>query len=71
MWTAARCLAALEGRLPGAFRTEVAFRQPVRLPGRVTFASQVQGRTTTFAVRHEERGTPHLDGTVTPLKRGT
>ncbi len=68
MWTAARSLAALEGRLPGAFRTEVAFRQPVRLPGRVAFASQERAGGIRFAVRDAERGTPHLEGSVTSLK---
>ena len=35
MWTKARCLAAL--RLPDAFDAEVRFKQPVLLPGKVTF----------------------------------
>ena len=35
MWTKARCLAAL--RLPGAFTAEVRFKQPILLPGKVTF----------------------------------
>ncbi len=39
MWTKARCLAALEGRLPDAFAVDVAFRKPIRLPGRVEFLS--------------------------------
>ena len=33
MWTKARCLAALEARLPDAFTVEVAFKQPILLPG--------------------------------------
>jgi acyl dehydratase len=35
MWTAARTLAHVEGRLPGSYRYDVAFRRPVLLPGRV------------------------------------
>ena len=35
MWTAARALAHVEGRLPGSYRYDVAFRRPVLLPGRV------------------------------------
>jgi acyl dehydratase len=35
MWTKARCLAAL--RLPDAFTAEVRFKQPILLPGTVTF----------------------------------
>lgn len=68
MWTAARCLAALEGRLPESFRTELAFRQPIRLPGRVTWASEERPKGIRFAVRDAEHGTPHLDGSVTSLK---
>ena len=35
MWTKARCLAALEPRLPDAFTVEVAFRKPILLPATV------------------------------------
>ncbi len=69
MWTAARCLAALEGRLPAAYRAEVAFRQPIRLPGRVTWAFEQRGTGFKFNVRDAKRGTSHLDGTLTPLNR--
>jgi acyl dehydratase len=41
MWTAARCLAALEGRLPRTFRMEVEFRSPILLPGTVAFAVEL------------------------------
>ena len=33
MWTMARCVAALENRLPDAVRVDVAFKKPVLLPG--------------------------------------
>lgn len=69
MWTAARCLGALEGRLPSAYRAEVAFRQPVRLPGRVTWAFEEKPGGIRFGVRDAKRGTPHLDGSITPLNR--
>lgn len=69
MWTTARCLAALEGRHPAGFRVDVAFRQPIKLPGRVTFASEEQPLGHRFAVRDSEHGTPHLDGTLTRLER--
>ena len=39
MWTKARCLAALEGRLPDAFSVDVRFRKPILLPGRVSSLS--------------------------------
>jgi hypothetical protein len=68
MWTKARCLAALESRLPDAFRVDVRFRKPILLPGRVEFASSSQGEEIEFAVRDAKRGTPHLDGRVAPLE---
>lgn len=69
MWTAARSLAALEGRLPAAFRAEVAFRKPIALPGRVTLAWEERPSGIRLAVRDARRGTPHLDGSVTALTR--
>lgn len=68
MWTKARCLAALEGRLPDAFAVEVRFRKPIRLPGRVEFLSDADGAEIHFAVRDAKRQTPHLDGTVEPIE---
>jgi MaoC like domain len=68
MWTKARCLAALEGRLPDAFAVEVAFRKPIRLPGRVEFLSDADAGQIDFAVRDAGRHTPHLDGRVEPLE---
>jgi acyl dehydratase len=54
MWTKARCLAAL--RLAEAFTTEVRFKQPILLPGKVTFG-EAEGR---YAVHG------HLEGTLEP-----
>lgn len=74
MWTKARCLAALEGRLPDAFAVDVSFRKPIRLPGKVEFLSDADGEEIHFAVRDAKRHTPHLDGTVKPVdakKRST
>jgi len=68
MWTKARCLAALESRLPDAFRAEVRFRKPILLPGRVEFASFADNGRIDFAVRDAKRGTPHLDGRIEPLE---
>lgn len=63
MWTKARCLAALEGRLPEAYAVDVSFRKPIPLPSRVTFAHH-DGQ---FTVRSAKRpDTIHLEGTVTP-----
>jgi len=68
MWTKARCLAALESRLPDAFAVDVRFRKPILLPSRVEFAGAGEGEEIDFAVRDAKRGTPHLDGHVAPLE---
>jgi hypothetical protein len=64
MWTKARCLAALEGRLPDAFAVDARFRMPIVLPARVEFLSDAEGEEIGFAVRDAKRHTPHLDGRV-------
>jgi acyl dehydratase len=66
MWTKARCLAALEGRLPEAFTVDVAFRRPILLPGRVAFASSAGDGAIRFAVRDPAGAHTHLEGTVAP-----
>jgi acyl dehydratase len=67
MWTKARCLAALDSRLPDAFAVDVRFRKPILLPARVEFASAAEGDEIAFSVRDAKRQTPHLDGRVAPL----
>jgi acyl dehydratase len=71
MWTKARCLAALEGRLPDAFAVEVRFRKPIGLPGKVELLSDAGEPEIYFAVRDAKRHTPHLEGTVEPLETKT
>jgi acyl dehydratase len=62
MWTKARCLAALEP-LSYAYTVDVAFKRPIFLPSRVTFAAD-NGR---FVVRSAKNpDITHLEGTVTP-----
>jgi acyl dehydratase len=39
MWTKARALAALEGRLPDAYQVAVTFKRPIPLPSTVTFTT--------------------------------
>ena len=65
MWTKARCLAALERRLPDAFTVEVAFRRPILLPaqGRVRQRRPEAGEID-FFVRDAKKHTPHLEGSV-------
>ncbi len=62
MWTKARCLAALESRLPDAFAVDVSFRKPIRLPGKVEFLSDSGSEQIHFAVRDARQQIPHLDG---------
>ncbi|GAA0391337.1 hypothetical protein GCM10009541_38050 [Micromonospora gifhornensis] len=63
MWTKARCLAALESRLPEAYTVQVAFKLPVSLPSTVAFSAGRQGDDWDFAL-HDQRGRPHLVGTI-------
>lgn len=67
MWTKARCLAALDGRLPDAFTVDVQFKLPVLLPAKVAFQSDSEGSGLRFAVSDSKSGKPHLAGTVQPL----
>jgi MaoC like domain len=70
MWTKARCLAALESRLPDAFAVDVRFRKPILLPARVEFAAADEDDAgLAFAVRDAKRQTPHLDGRLRPVER--
>ena len=67
MWSKARCLAALEGRLPDAVTVEVAFRKPILLPGTVAFGSRGNGEGWAFSLSSAKSGATHLLGTATPL----
>ena len=67
MWSKARCLAALDGRLPDAVTVEVAFKKPVLLPGTVAFGSTRVGDGYAFALRNPKSDAPHLLGRATPL----
>jgi acyl dehydratase len=64
MWTKARCLAALDPRLPDAFTAEVEFKKPILLPATVEFQEQAEAAGIRFGVRGAGKGTPHLDGRV-------
>jgi hypothetical protein len=65
MWTKARCLGALQARLPDALTVEVAFRKPIFLPGKVEFCEAAQDGAAFdvhFGVRDPRNGSSHLDG---------
>lgn len=67
MWTKARCLAALQQRLPDGFAVDVSFRAPIALPSTVAFASTEEGERIGFTVRDAARGTTHLEGQLAPI----
>jgi acyl dehydratase len=64
MWTKARCLAALEGRLPDAFAVQVRFRKPILLPAQVSFMEGERHAEIDFAVMDGARQKFHLQGSV-------
>ena len=66
MWTKARCLAALEPKLPDAYTVAVAFKRPILLPGTVEFCeAEAAAGGIDFGVRDPANGKSHLDGRVT------
>jgi acyl dehydratase len=71
MWSLARCVAALENRLPDAVTVEAAFKKPIFLPGTVAFGQEpVRGGTggtddgIVFALTSPKSGAPHLVGRI-------
>jgi acyl dehydratase len=67
MWTKARCMAALEQLLPGAFSVTVRFRRPILLPGKVAFGTADEADAVDFSVTDLRSGTPHLEGRLEPI----
>ena len=66
MWTKARCVAALENRLPDAVTVDVAFKKPVLLPGTVAFGSRATHDGVAFSLTRPKDGAPHLVGLAAP-----
>ena len=64
MWSLARCLAQLEGRLPSGYTVEAAFRKPILLPATVAFATLTQNENVSFVLADARGGIPHLSGTI-------
>lgn len=63
MWSLARCVAALENRLPDSVTVEVAFKKPILLPATVAFGHEARpdgGQV--FALTSPKDGAPHLVG---------
>jgi len=69
MWLKARCLAALEGRLPDALTATVAFKSPLLLPSTVAFTARSGADGWTILVSQAATGRPHLSGMVEGLAR--
>ena len=67
MWTKARCLAAMENRLPERVRVDVAFKKPVFLPGAVAFGSRRAEDGLAFSLHGRGSQTLHLLGRTTAL----
>jgi len=71
MWSKARCVAAIENRLPDAVRVDVAFKKPITLPGTVAFGVErtdsPDSRGHAFALTRPQDGAPHLVGRATNL----
>ncbi len=65
MWSKARCLAALEGRLPDAYTVDVAFKLPILLPATVALRTSGDWQ---FSLRDATSSKPHLAGTVTATR---
>jgi len=65
MWSLARCVAALENRLPEAVTVDVAFKKPILLPGKVAFGSEKYDGSYTFSLTDPRNGAPHLVGRTT------
>lgn len=67
MWSKARCIAALENRLPDAVNVSVAFKKPIFLPGKVQFGAERNASGYDFTLVNPKTGAPHLLGRTTAL----
>lgn len=62
MWTMARCVSALENRLPDRVTVSAAFKKPVLLPGSVAFGARAVEDGWAFSLTGPTSGSPHLVG---------
>jgi MaoC like domain len=67
MWSKARCLAALQPRLPDAFEVDVEFKKPILLPATVALGAQQSASGIDFGLTDAKKGTPHVVGSARPL----
>ncbi len=66
MWSLARCVAALENRLPDAVTVEASFKKPILLPGTVAFGQDAVADGIAFSLTSPRTGAPHLVGRTHP-----
>jgi len=66
MWSKARCLAALDGRLPDRYTVDVAFKLPILLPATVAFTTARPAAGWSVALHDAKSGKPHLSGSIRP-----
>jgi acyl dehydratase len=66
MWSLARCVAALENRLPDPVSVDCAFKKPILLPGTVAFGQDATDGGFAFSLTSPKNGAPHLVGTTRP-----
>jgi hypothetical protein len=62
MWSKARCVAAVENRLPDQVTVQVAFKTPVFLPGTARFRAETTEAGTAFSLVNPKNDAPHLHG---------
>jgi acyl dehydratase len=62
MWSLARCVAALENRLPDAVTVDAEFKKPVFLPGPVAFGQEPAEDGIAFALTSPKSSAPHVVG---------
>jgi acyl dehydratase len=62
MWSLARCVAALENRLPDTVTVDAAFTKPIFLPGTVAFGQDATPDGIAFALTSPNGGAPHVVG---------
>jgi len=67
MWSKARCIAALENRLPDHVKVEVAFKKPIFLPGKARFGAEANPAGWDFSLVNPKSGAPHLLGRTTAI----
>ncbi|MGB0100158.1 MAG: MaoC/PaaZ C-terminal domain-containing protein [Nocardioides sp.] len=66
MWSMARCVGALENRLPDAVTVAVAFKKPILLPGTVDLGTRRTDDGWAFSLSSSRSGAPHLAGAARP-----